>query len=496
MIKAGFVSALALSFALLPDAPAEPPGSAGGAIPARPEQIRFEPLAFEVPDPGPMRHRVAGVPVYVAEDHALPLVDVTVLLRAGAFLDPPGREGLAAMTATLVRRGGTARRGAAELEEAVEALAARIDSTAGDAYATVSLNCLSSRLDEALDLLFEMIAEPAFEPGAVEAEKRRMVAAMRPRNDEPGRILDREWVWLLYGRDHVAGRYPTAPSVAPVSQSDLAAFHARSWSPANMVLAVSGDVDRKAVLARLEARLAAWKKRGRPVAWPPPPSGHRPVPGLYGVDKEAPQAQVVIGRLAPAWEGRWDDRGRYAALVADQTLGGGDFSSRLMSRLRTREGLVYGVRSELGIGALWPEPFEVRFAAAPANVARAVAGVFDELRRLRDERVGAGELETAKSLLLAELADTFGSARKTAATFALDEVLGRPHAFWRGYRARLLAVTPADVEAAARRSLNPEEMLILVVGSGSRVSAGDAARALPAPRLLPLRDPLTLAPLP
>lgn len=495
MRKAGL--ALAVSLSLLPGAAAEPPGGTRPAIPARPEEIRFEPLAFEVPDPGRFYHRLAGaVPVYVVEDHALPLVDVTILLRAGAFQDPPGKEGLAAMTATLVRRGGTARRGAAELEEAVETLAARIDSTAGDAYTTVTLNCLSSRLDEALDLLFEMLAEPAFEPGAVEAEKRRMVAAMRPRNDDPGRILDREWIWRLYGHDHVTGRYPTATSVAPVSKSDLEAFHARFWSPANMVLAVSGDVDPQKVLARLEARFAAWKKPGRPAAWPPGSPSHQPVPGLYVVDREAPQAQVVIGRLAPAWQGRWNDRDRYAALVADQILGGGDFTSRLMARLRTREGLVYGVRSELGIGTLWPEPFEIRFAADPAKAARATAGVLEELRRLREEKVTAGELETAKSLLLAGLADTFGSARKTAVTFALDEVLGRPHAFWRDYRARLLAVTPEDVQATARQSLNPEEMVVLVVGDWSQVSAGDAARTLPAARVLPLRDPLTLAPLP
>ncbi len=489
--------ALAFSLALLPGAAAGPPSETGAAIPARPEQIRFEPLVFEVPDPGPLHHRLAGaLPVYVVEDHALPLVDLTVLLRTGSFQDPPGKEGLAAMTATLVRRGGTARRGAAEFEEAVEDLAARIDSVAGDAYTTVTLNCLSSHLDQVLDLLFEMLTEPAFEPKAIEAEKRRMVAAMEPRNDEPGRILDREWSWLLYGRDHVAGRYPTAPSIAPISKSDLAAFHARSWNPANMVLAVSGDVDRKSVLARLETRLAAWKTRGRPVAWPPEPPRHQPVPGFYAVDREAPQAQVVIGRLAPAWRGDWDDRSRYAAMVADQILGGSDFSSRLMGRLRTREGLVYGIRSELGIGALWPEPFEIRFAADPAKVARAVTGVFEELRRLRDEKVGDAELETAKNLLLSELGDTFGSARKMAVTFALDEVLGRPHAFWRDYRLRLLAVTPGDVQAAARRSLDPEGMLTLLVGSSGRVSAGDAAPHLPAVRPLPLRDPLTLTPLP
>jgi len=476
-------------------APAAAP-TAGGEIPLRPEALRFAPLVPEVPDPGPLRHLVAGgAPVYVLEDHALPLVNVTVQLRAGAFLDPPGQDGLAALTATLVRLGGTAQHPAAELEESIGALAARLGSSADDGFATVSLDCLSSRLDESLDLLFEMLAKPAFDAAPLEAEKRRMVSVMATRNDDPLRILDREWRWLLYGRGHVVARYPTAPEIAPIARQDLVAFHARYWVPANMVLAVSGDVDTRAVLARLAARFAAFEGRGRPAPWPPPLPRHRPVPGLYSVDVASPQAQVAIGHLGLAWNGHWNDRGRYAASVAQQVLGGGGFASRLMRRLRTETGLVYGVSSALDIGVLWPEPFEIRFAADPANAGRAVTLALEEVRRLRDTRVSDEELETAKNLLLMQLADTFGSARKTAATLALDETLGRPHASWRDARDHLLAVTAEEVQAAAQQVLRPEEALVLVVGSWSRVAAAGALPPL-SHHPLPLRDPLTLPPAP
>jgi zinc protease len=473
------MKASAVTFALLLSLPA-----LGQEIPARPEQLRFEPLRFEVPDPMSLRHRLAGgVPVYVVEDHTLPLVDVTVLLRAGAHLDPPGKTGLAAMTAALVRRG---------VEEKAEALAARIGSSSNDPYAAVSLNCLSDRLDECLDLLFEALARPAFTPEAIEIEKRRVITAMMGRNDDAGRILEREWAWLLYGHDHVAGRYTTAPGIASLTSEDLAGFHARSWTPANLVLAVSGDVQTGSVLKRLEARLAGWKK-GQPAPWPPESPRHSPTPGLFYVDRDFPQAQVAIGQLGLTWSGAWEARDPYAASVANQILGGGGFTSRLMRRLRTGEGLVYGVSSDFGIGPLWPEPFQIRFAAEPAKVARAVGLALAELRRLGEAPVDEDELETAKSQLLVQTADAFGSARKTALTYALDEVLGRPHAFWRDYRARLLAVTAADVQTAARRYLRPETMLVLVVGSWEKVSAAEAAKALPSPaRSLPLRDPLTL----
>lgn len=470
-----------------------PPGARGQEIPARPEQLRFEPLTFDLPDPASLRHRLAGgVPLYMAEDHTLPLVDVTVVLRAGAFLDPPGKDGLAALTAALVRHGGTARRRPAEIEEKAESLAARIESTSGDAYVTVSLNCLSGRLDEGLDLLFEMLARPAFAPEAVEAEKRRVITGMMGRNDDAGRILEREWAWLLYGRDHVAGRYATAPGVAAISREDLTGFHSRFWTPANMVFAVSGDVEPGAVRKRLDARLAGWKQ-GRPAPWPPEPPRHSPTPGLFAVDRDAPQAQVSIGQLGLTWMGAWDARDRYAASLANQVLGGGGFTSRLTQRLRTEEGLVYGVSSDFGIGPLWAEPFQIRFAADPAKAARAVGIALAELRRLGAEPVGDSELEMARSQLLAQAAEAFGSPRKTAVTFALDEVLGRPHAYWRDYRGRLLAVAAADVQAAARRYLRPESMLVLVVGSWEKVASAEAAQAFPSPvRRLPLRHPLTL----
>jgi zinc protease len=457
---------------------------AGPGIPARPEQLRLEPLRFDVPDPASLRRLAGNVPVYVVEDHTLPLADVTVFLRAGAYLDPPGKEGLAAMTAALARRG---------VEAKAESLAAQIDSAARDDYATVSLNCLSGRLDESLDLLFEMLSRPALAPEAVEAEKRRVEAVMGSRNDDAGRILDREWAWLLHGREHVAGRYTTAPAISAITREDVSGFHARFWTPANMIVAVSGDVDAAAVMKRLR-RLAGWEA-GPPAPWPPEMPSHVPPAGLFYVDRSAPQAQVAVGRPGLSWAGAWEARDRYAASVANQILGGGGFSSRLMQRLRTEQGLVYGVSSTFGIGPLRTEPFQIRFAADPAKVPQAVGIVLSELRRLGEEPVAASELEVAKSQLLAQMADAFGSSRKTAAVFALDEVLGRPHDYWRGYRDRLLAVTAADVRDAARRQMSPETMLVLVVGSWEKVAAGDAEGTLPSPpRQLPLRDPRTLTP--
>lgn len=464
----------------------------GPPIPAHPAQLRFPPLAFTFPDPGSFRHRLGnGVVVYVAEDHSLPLVDVTVQARIGAFLDPPGKDGLAALTGSLLRQGGTTHRRAQELDDALEALAADLAVATEDTRSRITLSCLSAHLEQGLALLFDMLAHPAFEAERLEAEKGRLATALATRNDSPAEISDREWQWLLYGEEHVSSRYPTAKRLAALRRQDVIDFHARYWQPANVLVSVAGDVEPARVLARLDALFAAWHGHGQPAPWPPAPSRYRPRAGLYVVPVDAPQSRVVIGRLGLTWDGHWTDAAPYAIEVLAEVLAGNLFTSRLGRRLRGEDGLVYGIDSSSGMGATWPDSFQIRFSCDPAQVPRALADAGEELRRMRDEPVGDGELATAKGVLTAALTSSFASPRATVVTFALDDLLGWPHDVWRGYRERLAAVSAAEVQSIARTYLRPEGLVTLVVGSRPPAGAANAERPAPV-HLLPLRDPVSL----
>jgi len=457
------------------------------AIPAHPRELRFPPLAFTLPDPAGLRHTLRnGVVVYIAEDHTLPLVDVAVQARIGAFLDPPGKDGLAALTGSLLRQGGTQHRPARSFDDAVEALAADLAVDTGDTRADVTLNCLSRDLDAGLDLLFDMLAHPAFAADRLEAEKAHLREAMTARNDEVTDVVDREWQWLLYGTEHVSSRYLTGQRLAALNRQDLIDFHARFWRPANFYVTVAGDVDARKVLERLDTLFAAWPDSGRPVPWPPPPSSYRPRPGVYALNLDVPQTQVVLGHLGGVWDGHWSDPANYAIEVLTEVLAGDLFTSRLGRRLRGTENLIYGMQSRSGLLGTWPDTFQIRFACDPAQVGRTLAAAGEEMRRLRDEPAGADELERAKSALLAELATSFAAPRETVATYAGDDLLGWPHDFWRDYRERVMAVSADDVRRAARQSLRPEEMVTLVVGNWP-----ERPRDV---RMLPLRDPLSLEP--
>src|SRR5262249_10547721 len=202
--------------------------------------------------------------------HSLPLVNMTVLVRAGDWLEPAEKTGLAGFTGTMIRQGGTTKVSAEDFDEKADFLAADISSFVGDTQAGASLNCLSSVLDPSLDLFFDMIRNPGFQQSRIDVEKGNLLEDMKQRNDDAGTILGGEWRWLMYGETHFSSREPTKATVDSISRQDLIDFHKKYFQPGNMIIAVSGDVTAKDIIGNLDRRFADWKAEGPAVPWPPP----------------------------------------------------------------------------------------------------------------------------------------------------------------------------------------------------------------------------------
>ncbi len=476
--------------------------SAAERIPAHPRDLTFGPLAFEGPDPAAYRHDLpGGGTAFVVEDHALPLVRIALTLRTGGFLEAPGEEGLAGLTATMLRRGGAGELSAEAFDERLDFLATNLSVMAGPTSTTVMLDCLSPRLDESLDLLFAMLTAPRFDAERLAVEKGNVREQLARRNDDAAEILQREWSWLLYGPAHPAARQMTAAGLEALGRDALVRFHRATYRPAHLIAAVAGDVEAASVLASLARRLAAWKADGPEIPWPPAAPEPRAEPGLFRVEKEIPQGKVVIGQLGVRWE-RWDDPGRYALMVMNEILGG-DFTSRITQRVRSDEGLAYSAGSSYDIGIFWPGSFTISYESKSATVALAAKISLEEIARIRTEEVSEAELRQAKSSFIDSFPRRFETPFLIARTFANDVLIDRPHTYWRDYRDRIRAVDAAAVREAAARHLDPERMLMLVVGDWAAIAPGDAdGRASMGElfggtaRELPLRDPLTLEPRP
>jgi predicted Zn-dependent peptidase len=482
---------------LLPPAAAQARQPAA-ALPARPEEIEFSPLDFKPPEAARFRRTLPdGTVVYVAPSHEFPLVTLSITFKGGASLDPADVPGLVASAARLVREGGTTTRKPAEVDEALDFLATEIGVASGDAFTTATMNCLANTLDESLGLFVDMLRNPGFDAARLETSKARQIAALKQRNDDASSIVGREWRRLLWGPDHFEGREPTAASVAATTRERMADVHRWIFHPGNMIVSVSGDFDEKDLLARLAKAFAGWQKG--PAAPDPVAPTAQLVPGVYHVPKDIPQGKVVIGMRSISR----DDPDAIPLAILNDILGGSGFTSRIMQQVRSNEGLAYSAASAVAPKVYYPGQFQARFESKNPTVALATKIVMDLITQVREEPVSYEELETAKLAAVETFPRQFESKPAMLRLFVNDEWTKRPPGFWQSYRDKVSAVTREDLQRVARKHLDPEKMAILVVGDWDAIAGGDLQQRATMKDFfggrvthLPLRDPLSLEPLP
>lgn len=490
---------LSLFLAPAPVPPATRP--ARPAIPAHPDQLRFQPLEYAPPSAAQHREVLPnGMVVFIAEERALPLVNISILVRTGAYLEPAAKEGLAGLTGALIRRGGTQSLSAEELDEKLDFLAAQVSTSIGATSGSASLNCLADNLDEALAVFVEMLKAPRFQEDRLALAREQELQELQRRNDDSGDIEEREWELLLNGPDHFTNRFVTAASLRSITRQDLLDFHGRSFHPAHMVLAVSGAFERAAMLKKLEAAFAGWPGTAPQVAPVPTELGRTAAPGLYRVQKDVNQGRVSMGLPSV----RRDSPDVYALEVLNEILGGSGFTSRITKTVRSDEGLAYSAGSSLSFGTYWPGRFRAAFQSKSRSVAYATQLVLAEIARIREAPVSAEELDTIKRNLVETFPSSFASRAQAMGVFAADEYSRRDPGYWGSYRERIQAVTAADVQRVARQYLVPEQLRILVVGDQKEIGLGDPQHPVTLESLaparsvidLPLRDPLSMQPLP
>ncbi|MBX3734324.1 MAG: insulinase family protein [Verrucomicrobiae bacterium] len=471
-------------------------------IPNRPEQLDFPPLVYEPPNPSDYRVALKSGPVaYVVPDRTLPLVTLSILIRCGSYLDPADQAGLADATGHLLVRGGTKSMTAEALEERLAFLAANLGSGIGDDSGSVSLNLLSKDLPEGLEILREVLTAPRFQQDKLDLYRQQSLQAMKQRNDDSTAIESRERRFLAYGTHFWLCRFPTAQSVQSITAEDLHGFHRRWIHPGSFVVAASGDFDRDAMIGRLESLFSDWPHTGEP---PPaiPTDIQMAPPGIYLVNKDVNQGRVAV--MLPGVLRSNPDM--FAILVMNDILGGGGFTSRIMNRVRSDEGLAYGAGSSFQGGIYYPPPFLAAFASKSRTVTYATQIVLEEITSIGRKPVGDDELATAKRSFVDTFPETFNTKAKVAAVFARDELTGRyaqDPTYWQRWRSRIEAVTSDDVQRVAREHLHPDRAVILMVGQAGAIEEGDPAHPVGLRQLsdgpvtrVPLRDPMTMQPLP
>lgn len=470
-------------------------------VPNHPDDLSFPALDFEPPRAENYRHELSvhGVPVYMIPSDEVPLVDVSFTFKGGSYLEPSDQTGIGSILGTMLRRGGTTSVSAQELDERLDFLAADVSTFVGSDTSGASLNCLVGNLDEALELFVDMLRNPGFDAERLRVHKDGVIERFRQRNDSPMGVAQPEMRRLLYGDDHYLSREATVQTLAAVTPESLRALHARIFHPGNLLIAVTGDFDEPAMLARLERALSDWTAGPRAADPPAPDATLRP--GLYHArtsQGDLPQGTALLLQRSV----QRDHPDAITLDVMNDILGGGGFTSRITNKVRSDEGLAYSASSFFQPQVWFPGLFGAFFQSRNETVALAAQLCLDEMRRIQSEPVTDEELSRTKNSFIEQFPQAFASKPRMASTFVNDELTGRDPSYWQTYRERVAGITAADVQRAAAEHLRPEEIAILIVGDWDAMVEGDLQGRASMKEFfggqvnhLPVRDPLTREPM-
>ncbi len=432
-----------------------------------------------------------GIKVYLLENHDLPIVRGTALIRTGNLFDPKDKRGLATLTGITIRSGGTKSMTGDELDEKLEGIAASIESEIGESSATGGFSCLSENTDAVLGWFRDALTTPEFRQDKVDLAKIQMKSEISRRNDDAAGIASREILRILYGPDTPYGGEETYATVNAVSRDDIQAFYQRYYFPANIILALYGDFQTTDMQQKLETAFGSWKVTQEKVP-PFPAVDAKPDPGVFVVKKEdIAQTFFEIGHLG----GEFNNKDFPALSVAADVLGGG-FSSRLFREVRSRLGYAYSIGASWDANYDHPGIFLIGGSTKSQSTEETIAAVLKEVDRLRTAEVTDQELSTAKDSALNGLVFAFERPVSTLMRLVTYDYFGYPSDFLLQYQHGLELVTKADVLRVAKEHFSPERFSIVAVGNQNNFGRPLSDLNLPVKPLdvsLPLDQPVQTA---
>ena len=428
--------------------------------------MKFPDLHWKVPEVGKEVIRTElpnGMILYFLEDHSLPLVNADVIIRTGSAYEPKGQMAIAGITGSVMRSGGTKLFTPDSLNTLLEYISGSVESSIGLESGSASMSVLSKDLDVGLKILNEVLRYPIFNQDKIDLEKSQIKESIRRRNDRPGGILYREFAHLLYG-DHPYGRIMEWDDVKNISRDDLVAYHDKYYHPNSVMMAFSGDFDSKVLLKKIQTIFGDWKKSD--ITLPPIPEVVYAVkPGVFVINKQVTQSNITMGELGI----KRDNPDRYAIALMNYTLGGGSFTSRLTSKVRSDEGLAYSVGSSFNISSRDYGTFQASTQTKTATTYRALELFKQEIEKMRVESISQAEFETARDSYLNNFVFQFDSPSEVVERLMNLEYDGYPADYYKNYINNIQAVTIADIKRVAGKYLHPDQMTIMIVTDTSKV---------------------------
>jgi zinc protease len=419
-------------------------------IPPLPAFKPQEPKRIELPN---------GMVIFLQEDHELPLIDGIARIRGGSRSEPANKTGMLDIYGEVWRTGGTKTQTGDQLDDFLEARAAKVETNNTADSTTISLSCLKEDFDDVFKVFQELLRQPEFRPDKVDLAQRELFDGISRRNDDISEIAGRESTKLAYGPTNPYARVEEYATVAAVTRQDLLDWHHAHVSPNNVILGMVGDFDSAKMEARLRQAFGEWPKG--PATQKDKLDFQPAKPGYYLIPKDdVNQSNIRMVALGTTR----DNPDYYAITVLNEAFGGG-FASRLTRHIRTEKGLAYAVGG--GIGTAFDHPGILRLVVGTKSqsTVEAIQALYDEIDGLSKNPISDDEIKQAKDSILNGFVFNFDSPDKVLREQMAYEFYGYPANFLEQYRDRIEKVTKADVQRVAAKYLHKEQLAVLVVGN-------------------------------
>jgi zinc protease len=406
-----------------------------------------------------------GLQIFLLDDRRLPRVALGLVVRRGAGIVAPAQAGLAAFTAELMKR-GAGDRDALALAQATDEIGASLSVGSDWDSTSVRVSGLSRDTDRLVEILADVALRPRFERAEATKARAERLAALEKAKDDPATLAVQKFFAALYpGHPYGEPTSGTSESVAGLDAAEARAFHRRVFLPNDAIFYAAGAVDLDTLLPMLGRHFGAWERGDVAPDETPPPDPAPVARRLVVVDRpDLGQVRVVLGH-----EGmQRTDPERIAGALMNMVLGGGGFSSRLMTTLRAERGLTYSVSSGFALRR-HPGPFYASTFTKVASVRETIDLTLAELAKMKTQPVTPDELRDAKALLVGRFALGLETSAAVLGSVVNLEVYGLPEDSLDTYRARVNAVSTDDTARLASERLHPDRTAIVLVGPAEAI---------------------------
>ncbi len=427
-------------------------------------ELEFPPLP-ELSLPSYERYQLKnGMVVYLMEDHQLPLIKGSALIKTGSRLESAEKVGLAGITGRMMRLGGPQQHSPNEINEILEQRAARIEVGIGTTSGSAGFNTLSQDIETVFKIFSEILQQPRFDPQQLMLVKTQTQGQIARRNDDPKDIASWELSKLIYGNQSPYGRTIEYSTLDSITRQDLMNFYQRYVTPENIILGVIGDFDPKTMKALIEETLGQWQPNTSTPEINIPSASQKEGQGVFFVDQpQLNQSNVLVGHLG----GKLDNPD-YPALTVINGLFNG-FGGRLSNNLRSRQGLAYSVYGFWSAAYDYPGTFVAGGQTASENTVKFITSLLGEIKRVQNTAITPDELDYAKESILNSFVFKFENPSQTLSRLLTYEYYEYPNDFIFDYQKGVKETSIEDVQRVAKQYLKPENLVTLVVGNQQEI---------------------------